>query len=373
MPVTVRSNKAKQQMENDKLTLRNKEFRAENSKLRAEVDSEKAEKLQLRSDMDALKQAFEKNQKDNEKMQKDYDEIRKQFNAQSNVDHGTGEQGEQEQCSEVQENESSDIDSVNPQPAPDHVTKSSVFVSRIKLPEPPVYSGLSSEDASLWLRDMETYHSFNQLKDDRQLALHFVSRLAGEPKTWFYRQEAHVQKSYGKMVKLFTTRYVTVDLQTTFYDLSQLKLNTAKDWDDLVYRHAQICDRMGFTTEQQRVDSFKNCLPPDVAAFVRYDKFDDVRELARKAKSIHSIGLPKRGIAVNAVEAQPQGYVSEYSNGRGRGGQFSGRGRGNTSQPRRFPCAVCGSYDHQSYKCPMSFENRKSHPEAEAKFTAGLN
>ena len=53
---------------------------------------------------------------------------------------------------------------------------------------------------------------------------------------------------------------------------SALKLRTNHDWDVLVAKHAQICDRLGCDQETQRIATFITCLPPETAALARTHK-----------------------------------------------------------------------------------------------------
>ena len=179
---------------------------------------------------------------------------------------------------------------------------------KIKYPEPHTYSGLSHEDASQYLRDMEAYHAFKGLTDDRLIAMSFGARLGGEAKNWFQRQPAEVNESYSTLKDLFSKRYIKVDFEQSFADLASLKLKTNHDWDMLIAKHAQICDRLGFDQEKQRIATFITCLPSETAALVRCFDFEDVRECAAKAKSLNQ-SLPKRGIQVNALGFRTQGSV----------------------------------------------------------------
>ena len=96
-------------------------------------------------------------------------------------------------------------------------------VPKIKYPEPNTFSGLSSEDAAQYMRDMEAYHAFKGLNDDRLLAMSFVARLRGEAKNWYQRQPAEINQSFSNLKEAFSKRYFRIDFEQSFADFPSLK------------------------------------------------------------------------------------------------------------------------------------------------------
>ena len=126
---------------------------------------------------------------------------------------------------------------------------------KIKYPEPHTFSGLSSEDAAPYMRDMEAYLAFKGLNDDRLLAMIFGARLGGEAKKWYQRQPTEINQSFSNLKEAFSDRYIRMNFEQSFADLASLKPRTNHDWDVLVAKHALICDRLSFDQETQRMVS----------------------------------------------------------------------------------------------------------------------
>ncbi len=236
---------------------------------------------------------------------------------------------------------------------------------KVYVPEPGFFCGRTGEDANKWFKAIDRYHSSKRITNDHAAATSFASRLDKNALMWYDKLPQHIQMSYTALRNSFYGAYIAnMDQDVGFSELAKMRLKTDEDWDDLVLRHGQICDRMQIYQPSVRLSIFKGILPQSIIGMVKGMKYDSVEECAKFAKNIYE--YESRKLKINAIQEPNQRVQTHQSAGswRGRGSFRGGRSFGRGFQGR-FPqqsqqqyrpetreCYNCRNTDHIARNCP---------------------
>ena len=250
-----------------------------------------------------------------------------------------------------------------PQPPPPLALWQCPLETPIKVPAPDYFSGNTGEDAKLWLNRLERYHVCCGIGPEIAPFV-FPARLKGLADQWFNRLPDPVKKDYDLLRAAFLERFSNEvdqfsDGLQQFSDLASKGIAKEIDWDGLVLEHSGICDKLGFTKDYQRVESFISILPPEIKGYMKCVNHSDTTQCARHAKWImdstinnnvqetrtktdYDTTKSKQGFQVNQVtnEAQTKDKSKQNKNLKAK-----------QNKRNKWPCTKCGSNSHKVEKC----------------------
>ena len=185
---------------------------------------------------------------------------------------------------------------------------------KIKVAEPPKFTGSYSEDAKQWLEDLEFYNECQNHVSDRSAALSLKARLDEYALSWCNQLPSETQRSFPLLKQEFISEFVlNADPFGNLVDLRNIKFRTMQDFDNFVKLHRKHCVQQKLNTQEQKINSFYSHLPPSISQLVKMNRPKSLAEVIIRARHAFSHSLYDKGdLLLNGI-GHSKGEQKPYS------------------------------------------------------------
>lgn len=173
------------------------------------------------------------------------------------------------------------------------------------------FSGLSTDNASRFLSDFESYAEIfdlvDSVRDRRVPAFHLL--LQGPALVWFNSLSTHQKCSWETVYKLFVKKYINLDLSSSTLLLgtehfNRMLLSAGEPLEDFQARLAEKGSSIG-KSEMEILNKFISCLPEQLAFFVRAGNPKDCATAVEAAKLGEAYGYRDHPPSISSIFPQP--------------------------------------------------------------------